>query len=133
MDQARQNRKNISSIETFFDTLLRGKLTDHLFFGDFPTSWKEDWKEVVVVDCGNPVRDYDAYSAGTILVSIYCMPNAYGVKDVTHMQWLESTLNRLIDDNTNPHYVITRRGSYGNYNAVNDVYFNVIQVNIIIS
>lgn len=133
MDAAKMNRKNISSVETFFDSLLRDKLTKNLFYVDLPTTIKKDWKEVVVVDCTNPVRDYDSHSIGTVLIYLYVKQNAYGIKDVKTMQALEGKLNELIDGSNDEHYHVERRGSYGKYDAVNDIYFNVIQINLVIT
>ena len=129
------DRKNISSIETFFDTLLRGddKLTKNLFFNELPVDIKKDWKTFAVVDCGNPMRDYDAYGASTILVLLYVKQNAYGIKDTKSLQEMEKALNRLVRENNDPYYHVTIRGRYSDYNAVNDIFFNVIQLNLVIT
>lgn len=127
------DRANISSIETFFDGLLRGKLTNNLFFNELPVSVGKNWKEMVVVDCGNPMRDKDAIVEGTVLIMLYAKQNPYGHKDVKTLQKLEKKLNELILENEDEHYHISRRGSYSNYNAVNDIFFNVIQINLLIS
>ena len=129
------DRKNISSIETFFDSLLRGsdKLTKNLFFNELPVEIKKEWKDFVVVDCGNPLRDNDAYAVGTVLVLLYAKQNPYGLKDVKRMQQLEKALNRLVQENDDPYYHLSYRGRYSNYNAVNDIYFNVIQLNLVIT
>lgn len=127
------NRSSISSIETFFDKLLRGTLTDNLFFGELPVNLSKDWKEVVVVDCGNPVYDHDAYSNCTVLVYIFAKQNPYGIKDVKRMQEMERKLNELILNNSDEHYHISHRGSYQNYDAVNDMFFNIVQIHLITS
>lgn len=129
------DRKNISSIETFFDNLLRGtdKLTKNLFFNELPVEIKKEWKDFVVVDCGNPLRDNDAYAVGTVLVLLYAKQNPYGLKDVKRMQQLEKALNRIVQENDDPYYHLSYRGRYSNYNAVNDIYFNVIQLNLVIT
>lgn len=129
------DRKDISSIETFFDTLLRGedKLTKNLYFNELPTELDKNWKEIVVVDCGNPIRDHNAFSVGTVLILLYAKQNTYGIKDVKRLQQMEKALNRLVQGNTDPNYHLSFRGRYSNYNAVNDIYFNVIQLNIVIT
>lgn len=129
------DRMTISSIETFFDSLLRGKdnLTENLFFDEMPTSLKKGWKEFVVVDCGNPLQDKDAYGRQTVLVYMYVTQNAYGKKDVKTMQALEQKLNRLINGNLDEHYHTSFRGRYSHYDAVNDMYFNIVQINLIIT
>ena len=129
------DRKNISSIETFFDSLLRGKdkLTENLYFGELPVELKKDWKDIVVVDCGNPLRDENAYAAGTVIILLYVKQNPYGTKDVKRMQELEKALNRLVRENDDPYYHLSFRGRYTNYNAVNDIFMNVVQLNLVIT
>lgn len=129
------DRMTVSSIETFFDSLLRGpnNLTENLFFDEMPTSLKKDWKQFVVIDCGNPLQDKDAYGRQTVLVYMYVKPNAYGKKDVKTMQELEQKLNRLINGNTDAHYHTSFRGRYSHYDAVNDMFFNIAQINLIIT
>lgn len=129
------DRKTISSIETFFDGLLRGedKLTKNLYFGELPIDLSKDWKDIAVVDCGNPLRDNDAYAVGTVLIFLYAKQNVYGIKDVKRLQEMEKSLNSLVQGNTDPHYKLSFRGRYSNYNAVNDIFFNVIQLNLVIT
>ncbi|MBR3467924.1 MAG: hypothetical protein IKH15_11990 [Bacteroidales bacterium] len=128
-------RKNISSLETFFDGIFRGedKLTKNLFFNELPIDINKDWTDFVVVDCGNPLRDKDAFVEGTVLVLLYARQNAYGIKNVKVLQDLESKLMQIVNDCSDPYYHISFRGRYSNYNAVNDIFFNVIQLNIVIT
>ena len=129
------NRKTISSIETFFDSLLRGKdkLTENLFFNELPIDIAKDWETFAVIDCGNPLRDNDAYAVGTVLVLLYAKQNVYGIKNVKVLQAMEKTLNELVQANSDPYYHVSFRGRYSNYNAVNDIFFNVIQLNLVIT
>ena len=128
----RQNRMTISSIETFFDSLLRGSLTDNLFFGQLPSNIGKAWKDVVIVDCGNPMRNKDAYAQGTVLIHLYVRQNSKGVKDVKTMQKLEKSLNAIVASNTNPNYKVTITGNYSNYDAINDLFFTIVQINLIV-
>lgn len=129
----RIDRTNISSIETFFDGLLRGKLTDNLYFTEIPPALKSDWKELVLVDCANPIFDYDGYSRGTVLITMYAKVNPYGKKDVKTLQKLEKKLNELILGSRDEFYKVSIRGRYTNYSAVNDIFYNVAQINLIIT
>lgn len=129
------DRKTISSIETFFDGLFRGedRLSKNIFFNELPTDISKDWENFVVVDCGNPLRDNGAYAVGTVLVLLYARQNVFGFKDVKGLQDLERRLNRLVLDNGDENYHLSFRGRYSNYNAVNDIFFNVIQLNLVIT
>lgn len=132
VDIEKKKRMTVSAVEQFFDGLLRGKLTKNLFFGEIPSSIRKDWKSLVVVDCANAVRDYEAYGAGTVLIYLMSKPNTSGTKDCKQIAELEMKLTELIDSNNDPYYVTSRRGSYGKYDTVNDMFFNVIQINLII-
>jgi len=127
------NLFNVSAIECFFDSILRGTLTDNLFFGEVTPATSKNWKEWVIVDVGNPMRNYDAYSVGTVLILVYLRNNKYGQKDVKRMKEMEEKLNEIILTSEDPHYHINKRHSYANYDAVNDIFFNVIQINLVIT
>jgi hypothetical protein len=131
----RLDRMTVSSIETFFDTLLRGddKLTKNLFFGELPTDIGKDWTKFAVVDCGNPIRDDDAYGSGTVRVILYTKQNAKGIKDVKTLQEMEKALNRIVRESSDPYYHISFRGRYSSYNAINDYFFVLIQLNLVIT
>lgn len=128
-----RDRMTISSMETFFDGLLRGKVTDALYFGDLPVNISKKWKEIVVVDCGNPMRNKGVFTSGTVLIYIYARQNAYGLKDVATMQKVEQLLSDVIEANDDPHYHTSIMGSYANFDAINDMYFNIIQVHLVIT
>lgn len=127
------NRANISSVQTFFDKLLRGRLTKNLFFDELPTSIGKDWKELAVVNCRNIMRDKDAYARQTLLVMLYAKQSAYGTKDVRILQQLETKLNALIDENDDPYYHLSRSGCYSGYDAINDIYYTIVQINLIVT
>lgn len=126
------NLMSVSKVEEYFDSILRGRLTDNLFFDQMPTALGKGWKSFAVVDCGTAIRDYDAYGAGTVRIFLYQSPNASGVKDVKEFYRMESALNAAIAGSSDEHYVISRKGSYSGYDAINDMFFNIIQLNLII-
>lgn len=131
-DMDKNDRKSISSVETYFDSLLRGKLTDNLFFTEIPAALRRKWKEFAVVDCGSTLHDMDAYSQGNVLVLMFAMPNAKGTKNVKVLSDMESRLNRIIKEADDPHYVISKTRSYSDYDAVNDLFYNVVTINLIV-
>lgn len=128
-----RKRMTVSAVEDFFDRLLRGRVGDALFFGELPSSFNSTFRSLVIVDAANAIRDYEAYGAATVLIYLVAKPNTDGTKDVAVISGMEMKLTELLDSNDDPHYTTTRRGSYGKYDTVNDVFFNVVQVNLIIS
>lgn len=133
MDIELLDRMSISAIETFFDKLLRGKLTDNLFFEDKLPAMSESWTDFVVVDCMNPIRNHDSHAIGTVLIRMYAKQSAKGTKNVKTMSRLEKTLNRLVNESEDEYYHISHRGMYADYDAVNDIFFNIIQIQLIIT
>lgn len=131
-DLEKEDRKSISSVETYFDAILRGRLTDNLFFTEMPTSLRKKWKEFVVVDCGSTLNDKGAYSQGSVLIFLFAMPNSTGTKNVKILSRMESCLNRIIMEADDPHYVISKTGSYSDYDAINDLFYNVVTINLIV-
>lgn len=123
---------SVSKVEEFFDSVLRGRLTDNLFFDQMPVALGKDWKSFAIVDCGTALRDYDAYGAGMVRIYLYTVPLASGVKDVKEMYRLEGIVNEVVAECSDGHYVLTRAGSYSGYDGVNDMFYNIIQLNLII-
>lgn len=129
----KMNRMNVSSIETFFDKLLRGNLTDNLFFNDLPPQIKETWKDFAIVNVINPIRDHDSHALGTVLIELYAKQNPYGIKNVKGLAELEAKLNEIVEGCEDENYHISRRGAYSHYDAVNDIYYIVVQISLVIT
>lgn len=126
------NIMSVSKVEEYFDGLLRGKLSDNIFFTKMPTSIQKGWKSFVVVDCGSSIRDFDAYGQGSVLVTMFVTPNAGGKKNAKEMYRMESKLNEIISTSSDEHYVISKENSYARYDAASDCFYNIVKLNIII-
>ena len=61
----------IASIQTFFDSLLRGKLDDNIFYDAPPQTISDSWKSFVVVDLGTEIRDRGGFAEGTVRIMMY--------------------------------------------------------------
>lgn len=125
------NRLNISKIETFFDSLLRGTVTDNLFFSELPSAIDEKWTEMIVVDC-NAMADWDAYGRGTVLLMVYVPPMSSGRKNVTVFSNVEKKLNDVIASSTDDVYRIQRRETYTDYDTERNLFVNIIEINLIV-
>lgn len=127
-----RNRLNISKIETFFDRLLRGKVTDNLFFSEAPQAISESWKDFIVVDC-NGVTDWDAYGQGTVLIYVYVPPmGSSGRKDVATFSILESKINDCIAGSVDDVYKIKRRETYSDYDEDKNMFINIIEISLVV-
>lgn len=126
------NRINISKVETFFDSLLRGKVTDNLFFTELPAAIEDSWKEMIVVDC-NGIVDWDAYGRGTVLLYVYVPPMASsGIKDVTVFSKIEAKINEAISASSDPVYKIIRNETYSDYDDDKKMFVNIISLTLVI-
>lgn len=126
------NLINISKIETFFDKILRGALTDNLFFTDAPPAISDSWDEFVVVDC-NSIADWDAYGQGTVLVYIYVPPmGASGRKNVAQFSALEQKLNNIIANSWDNNYRMKRRETYSDFDEDKNMFVNIIEISLVV-
>lgn len=112
-----QEHATISSIQTFFDSLFRGRLDDNIFFDAPPQVIGDSWKSFVVVDLGTEIRDMDAFSDGTVRVMIYVRPLVSGSVNASLTQQKEHVLNSIIHALSDEHYVLRRLGSFSDYDT----------------
>lgn len=126
-----RNLMNISKIETFFDTLLRGTVSDNVFFTYLPDAVEESWKEMVLVDC-SAMDDWDAFGRGTVLVMIYVPPMPSGRKNVAVMSSVEQRLNSAIDRCGDPAYRIRRGETYSDYDVERKMFVNIITIELVV-
>lgn len=134
-DLEQMNRMTVGAIEDYLDSILRGadKLTENLFYEEKVPAIKDSWESFAVVDCMNPIRDHQSHAVGTILIKLYARQNPYGTKNSGKLFEMEKALNRIIEDADDEHYFITRMGAYADYDAVNDIFFDIVQLNLIIT
>lgn len=124
--------KNISKIETFFNTLLDNKVSNNTFFTDLPPTINQEWNDMVVVDCGNAISDMNAYGNGNVLIWLYAKPMSTGAKNVKILSQMETRLNECISSNTDKHYNISRAESYSDYDEQRNLFVNIIVLKLVI-
>lgn len=126
------NRRNVSSIENFFDNIFRGELSENIFFGGLPNAIEKKWKDIVAIDISN-VLENDGYGKCKAMVFLYAKCNAQGEKDVPTLHRLETTLNAIVLSSADPYYHLSIGRRFGDYDAVNDMFYNVVELNLIIT
>lgn len=125
------NKINISKIETFLNEKIDNVVSKNTFVGSkLPdkTAIPTDWKDIVLIDIPNGVRDFDAYGQGTVLVSLFARPMESGKKNVAVLSKMEESLNDVIKSNTDKTYTLSRRLTYTGYDSDIDWHFNTIEV-----
>lgn len=125
------NKINISKIETFLNEKIDNVVSKNTFVGSKvpdKTSIPADWKDMVLIDIPNGVRDFEAYGQGTVLVSLFARPMESGRKNVAVLSRMEASLNEVIKSNTDKTYTLSRRLTYTGYDSDIDWHFNTIEV-----
>jgi hypothetical protein len=111
--------------------LLSGNVSDNVFFGGLPTTIKENWNDMVVVDCSGTIKDMDAYGRGIVSILLYPSKNfSNGSKNVAVLSSLSTLLNNSIAGSTDEHYSINRMGMTSDYDTIRKIYYDIVFLNI---
>ena len=129
-----KDKMNISSIETYLNSIFDNNISDNTIFGYMieKATIPDDWNDMVLIEVPNGVADMDAYGQGTILVWLYARPLLSGKKNVATMSTLEKKLNEVIKSSRNSTYQISRRLTYTYYDTDIDWHCNIVELNILI-
>lgn len=129
-----KDNMNISSIETYLNSIFDNTISDNTIFGYMieKATIPDNWEDMVLIEIPNGVADMDAYGQGTILVWLYARPLLSGKKNVAIMTTLERKLNEVIKSSSNATYQISRRLTYTSYDTDIDWHCNVVELNILI-
>lgn len=127
-----KNLQNISKVESFFNKMLDGVVSENTFFTNLPISIDDEWKDMVLVDIPTAIRDMDAYGYGSVLVYIFVKPYSNGQKDVSRMSELEQLLQKAIDESSNEHYSVTRGSCYSDYDDTRNLHCNIYEIKLLI-
>lgn len=123
---------NISNIETYLHSIMNGMVSENTYAGTLPDTMKADWNDMCLIDCGNQIKDMDAYGQGTILIWLYARPRSNGTKNVAIMSELESRLNLVIQMASNGKYIFKRGNTYSDYDTVRQWHCNIVELGILI-
>ena len=123
---------NISSIETYLDKIIKGKVSKTVYAGTLPNTISDDTKDLVLIDCGNAVKDLSAYGKGTINVYLYAHPTANGRKNVAQLSKMEKAMNAVLDGAKDDRYILTQLYKATDYDNAINWHFIVVALNIII-
>lgn len=126
-----KNNINVSEIETFLDSLLRGSVSNQVYPDDIPDSISDDWDDMVIFDCSN-IHDDDALGTGFILVYLYARPLSDGSKNVAKMSALEKALNTAIASTGTGTYRLSRTDLWTDFDNRCKWNTNVVKLNVII-
>lgn len=124
---------NISSIETYLDSIIKGKVSKNVFAGTLPNTLEDTVKDLVLIDCGNTISDLDAYGKGTLNIFLYAKPTANGRKNVAQLSKMEKSFANVIDTAADERYTLTQLYKASDYDTALNWHYIVVALNIVIS
>lgn len=126
---------NISSIETHLEGVIRRKVCKQCYAGTLPSTLKENVMSMVVIDCGNTIRDYHAYGYGTVNIYLYALP-VNGQKNVAALSKLEKAFGKALRDDMfdNESYSVARETLLGGtgYDTTYNMHFIIKAIQLTI-
>lgn len=125
---------NISEIETHLYNVIRKHVCEHCYAGTLPATLTDDVMGMVVIDCANGIRDYNAYGSGMVNIYIYAQPVA-NQKNVAELANIERRFMRAIRYNMfdTEHYHVTYAYSNTDYDTTYNMHFYIKAINITIT
>lgn len=89
---------NISSILTHFDTVIRKNVCPRCYAGTLPSTLQQGAMDMVVIDCGNTVRDRHCYGKATVTITMFAQP-LNGQMNVPALSKMEKALLKAMREN----------------------------------
>ena len=123
---------NISSIETYLDSIIKNAVSKNVYAGTLPNTISDSVKDLVLIDCGNAINDMDAYGKGAVNVFLYAKPTANGRKNVTQMQKMEKAMNKLLETANDERYSLSQLYKSSDYDSALNWHYTVVALNIIV-
>lgn len=101
---------NISSIESHLADVIEKNVCPICYAGTLGATLTQGVMKMVVIDCGNTIRDYHAYGYGTVNIYLYAQPTN-GLKNVPALSELESAFAKALreDKFDNENYSVSRQ------------------------
>lgn len=123
---------DISRIEDFFFTLLKGKAFGEVTVGGKLTdTLSKTMTRATLIDC-SPMTDYNGYGYGKVLVYLFSKSAGNGKKNVPIMYEMEEALRNAINGCMHKHYIVSRERTYADYDSKYDMHCNIVEINLTI-
>lgn len=119
----------ITNIQDFLWALFTSDLLPNKYFDDLPAT--NDFQSAMVIDLSNSISDMNAYGQGSFLIFLYAKPLESGMRNGL-LGKMEKEVLRLIDENSDPTYSMSKRYSYSDYDAARNLHMTILEVNILI-
>jgi hypothetical protein len=123
---------NISKIETYLDSILKGKVSDLCYAGTLPSTLNTNATDMVLIDCGMAVNDYNSHCKGAVNIFLYAKPTSTGRKNVTLLSKMEKAFDEVLDNQESEIYKISELYRMSDYDTVYNMHYIIIAINLII-
>lgn len=123
---------NISSIETYLDKIIKGKVSKTVYAGTLPNAISDDTKDLVLIDCGNAINDLSSHGKGTLNIFLYAHPTANGRKNVAQLSKMEKAFATVLDMASDERYSLTQLYKTSDYDTALNWHYIVVGLNIIV-
>lgn len=129
-----KNKMNISQIERFFSMLLFKKgISDNIFLGTLPATLESTWNNMVLIDCGTSIFNYNSHGFGSVNIFLYARPiGASMTKNVQVLNDMEATLTSVIQSSNDNVYSVKINWHDSGYDSNRNFHYNVINIETII-
>ena len=119
----------ITNIQDFLWALFTSDLLPNKYFDDLPAT--NDFESAMVIDLSNSISDMNAYGQGSFLIFLYAKPLESGMRNGI-LGKMEKEVLRLIDENNDPTYSLSKRYTHSDYDAARNLHMTILEVNILI-
>lgn len=89
---------NISKILTHLTDVIEKNVCINCYVGTLPSALTDGADKMVVIDCGNTIRDYHAFGKATVQFYLYAATKGKTM-NVPALSELESKFKKALDDN----------------------------------
>lgn len=124
------NALNISAVETFYNSILDGNISENVYPSTLPSSIPDSWQDMAVISCDTGISNNNAYGSAYVEVWLYAKPMTTGKKNVAVMNKMEKKLNEIIREQQlkNKKYRIRRDESRTDYDSNRNLHVNIIRI-----
>lgn len=123
---------NISSIETYLDSIIKNKVSKNVYAGTLPNTLGDTVKDLVLIDCGNAINDLSSHGKGTLNIFLYAHPTANGRKNVAQLSKMEKAFTTVLDTASDERYSLTQLYKTSDYDTALNWHYIVVGLNIIV-
>ena len=123
---------NISSIETYLDSIIKGNVSKNVCAKTLPSTLGDTAKDFVLIDCGNAINDLSSHGQGTLNIFLYAHPSSNGRKNIPQLSKMEKAFAVVLDEASDERYSLTQLYKTSGYDTTLNWHYIVVGLNIIV-